>query len=413
MRRQIGWVLLALWLAGGAAWAQHRVATMPGGAATFEITAESGTPDVPFSEINNHVILPVSVNGSEPLRVVLDTGMPMSGLVLYGGERADRLNLEFAEGMGVAVGGAGGDGGRMTARMALDQRVELPGVTIDGMQIVVLPEFDHPVGYHDGIIGATLFQRFVVELDNRRKRMRLHEPETYTADANARSVELEMRGNMPFVDAGVRVDGAGETRPVHLVVDLGAGHALSLNTGSEGLSLPEGAVETVLGRGLSGEIHGKVGRVAGFDLGGATLEQVVTSFPVEEHQNPRGMDSRDGNLGNGLLRRFNVTFDYSRKRMLLEDTPEMAEPFLFDGSGLRLESRDGGLQVTGILPGSPAAEAGLQKGDRLLTLDGETVTGGDLYDVREQLRRAGRQVKLTFGRAQERIAVELGLRRLV
>ncbi|ANM28423.1 hypothetical protein ABI59_00430 [Acidobacteria bacterium Mor1] len=386
---------------------------MPGGAATFEITAESGTPDVPFSEINHHVILPVSVNGSEPLRVVLDTGMPMSGLVLYGGERADSLDLDFAEGMGVAVGGAGGHGERMTARMALDQRVELPGVTIDGMQIVVLPEFDHPVGYHDGIIGATLFERFVVELDNQRKRMRLHEPATYKAAEGARSVELEMRGNMPFVDAGVRIDAAGKSRPVHLVVDLGAGHALSLNTGSEGVTLPAASVETVLGRGLSGEIHGKVGRVAHFDLGGAILEQVLTSFPVEEHQNPRGMDSRDGNLGNGLLRRFNVTFDYSRRRMLLEDTPEMGEPFLFDGSGLRLESRNGALQVTGILAGSPAAEAGLREGDRLLSLDGESVAAGDLYDVREQLRRSGRQVSLTFGREEKRIPVKLELRELV
>jgi len=62
------------------------------------------------------------------------------------------------------------------------------------------------------------------------------------------------------------------------------------------------------------------------------------------------------------------------------DVKMMSRPYL--GVGLD-ESADGRLVVTGVAEGSPAAEAGLQPGDRLVTIDARPV--GGMRDLREIL----------------------------
>jgi len=69
------------------------------------------------------------------------------------------------------------------------------------------------------------------------------------------------------------------------------------------------------------------------------------------------MVSRHGNLGDGVLQRFNVAFDYPHKRMLLVRNERFADPFEWDMSGMRMQP-DGDAAVR-----TRAVEAGRQ-GDR-------------------------------------------------
>ncbi|MEU9377673.1 S41 family peptidase [Streptomyces sp. NPDC048255] len=60
---------------------------------------------------------------------------------------------------------------------------------------------------------------------------------------------------------------------------------------------------------------------------------------------------------------------------------------------------DGRIEVDKVQPGSPAARAGLRAGDRLLSIDGQTVTGLAVADVIALLRgRAGTPVVLNLSR---------------
>ena len=109
------------------------MASCPGrpAASTTWATFPAGKDEVrlPLETNGAHIVLPVSVNGSEPVPVVLDTGMPMPGIFMYGGEHVDAMDLEFS-GMKAQIGGAGGthadvEGGRLGVRdhlgCALDQ----------------------------------------------------------------------------------------------------------------------------------------------------------------------------------------------------------------------------------------------------------------------------------------------------
>lgn len=374
----------------------------------YTVAAESGVPEIPFERVNNHVVLPLSVNGSEAFRVVLDTGMPASGLVLYGSERADALELDYAP-MQAQVGGAGGHGAPIAARVAMEEQLGLPGLEMQRSRVLVLDTPDDFVDYHDGIVGYSLFSQFVVEIDNDRELIRLHDAESFEAPAAARELPLTLRGNMPFVEVGVTLDGEASFN-ADVVVDLGASHALSLNTAAdERIRVPDPSLAATLGHGLSGPIDGRVARIDRLSLGGYELREVVTSFPVAEHQNPRGMDSLDGNLGNGALSRFTTIFDYEGGRMLLVPGERGDEPFEFDMSGLQIAHGGSELRIERVRADSPAAKAGLRVGDVVTHVDGRRTSR---VSLKQRLRTAA-PIELTLLRGGERIERRLELTRQI
>ena len=76
------------------------------------------------------------------------------------------------------------------------------------------------------------------------------------------------------------------------------------------------------------------------------------------------------NIGLGILRQFNLTFDYPRQRLILEPNHFFGQRDIFNRTGFRL-ARDGSAwKITTVYPDSPAAAAGLEPGDRVEAIDG-------------------------------------------
>jgi hypothetical protein len=340
--------------------------------------------------------------------------MPMEDVILYDSERVRALNLSYLDDAQLKVSGAGGDGEGMAARLAPGVTLGLGDLRILDERATVLsvpPAFS---GYHEGVIGAALFRHFTVCIDNDRHVITLRKPEDFRPPEGAKPVPLILEQGRAFVDASVRV-GSGDRVPARLVVDLGASHAVSLNGSEEGrIRLPGRSITTGIGRGVSGEILGRVGRIRAFEIGGWTLSHVVATFPDKEFQSPRGMDSRDGNLGNGVLSRFNVTIDYAGKRMFLEPARSFSDPFEWDMSGIQGEpTGEGAIRVRRVLAGSPAAKADIQEGDLLVKIDGEEVNDSTFFSLRERLKKDGETVVVELRREDKPIVASLKLRRLV
>ena len=70
---------------------------------TFEVDSKSAFVSIPFELDSSHLIFPIRIKETT-FRVILDTGMPMSGLMLYGTEAVEKLDLEYGAGT-VMIGG--------------------------------------------------------------------------------------------------------------------------------------------------------------------------------------------------------------------------------------------------------------------------------------------------------------------
>ena len=281
--------------------------------------------EIPFEVEGNWMVIPVSINGSRPLRFVLDTGA--QGTVLQNPEIADSLNFKITGKM--AVRGAGGAGAGREASIAENVTLNIGGIELSNGRLVVSPASSdsRTMATHDGVIGRTVFATLVVEVDWEKRTVRFYEPSKYNYSGPGTILPLTFdEGGRPYTTASVAV--ADEKLiPVKLVVDTGGGHVLSLDVGSKPeIKLPEGAAKVVLGRGASGEITGYAGRVKQFQIGGQMLENVPTIFP-DSSSGITGIGGRQGNLGAGVLRRFKVIYDYSRKQMIIEPNKFFSEPF--------------------------------------------------------------------------------------
>jgi hypothetical protein len=386
----------------------------PHGAAPNEAAVRAS---VPITTDRNLILVPISVGGSvagsAPFNVVLDTGMPMRGVILYRSPRVDALPLEFAEAHGIS--GAGGDGAAVPTRIATGAHVEIGGVALSDVPIISLTA---PPGFgstQEGIIGAELFDKFAVEVDVDAHRLRLLDSGAFEPRKESSVIPLHLRrGSAPFVDARVAV-GAGDPVPVEIAIDLGSSHALWLNRGKEnGIVQPEAGIDTILGRGLSGDIVGHVARARRFELGDFAFDDVIALFPSASHQDPGGVHFQDGILGGETLRRFRITFDYPKERMIVERGARFGDPFEFDMSGLVAEpSSPDRRTVRSVLAGSPAAQADIQVGDVILAIDGKAVRELGSDGIMRALRVDQAEVQLTIERGSTKLEKKLRLRRLV
>jgi hypothetical protein len=378
-----------------------------GGTNDFEIQGGKTSATLPFELLNNHIFVKVRLDGKEPLHMFLDTG----GMNVVTPEVAKRLGLE---GQG-AIQGRGV--GEKTEDVALTQVKEmrvgdavlrdqtfflfpLRGISeVEGVQV-------------DGIIGYEVFKRFTVRIDYAKKLLTFTLPEAFDGKGAGTAVAFTFDEQTPQVDG--EIDGI----PGKFTIDTGSRNSLDLTApfveahGLVAKYAPK--VEAMTGFGVGGGVRSAVTRAKLLKLGAVEVPAPVTSFSL----NKKGsLASRyvAGNVGGGVLRRFTVTFDYSRQTIWLAPNKAYAAPDTYDRAGLWLNRAEDGFKVEDVVAHGPAAEAGLRVGDTILAIDGKGPADLSLAEVRTRFRDSapGTPVRLTVRSGGETREVAVVLRELV
>jgi hypothetical protein len=281
---------------------------------------------IPFKLLRNKIIVPIRVNNSKELNIILDTGMPSDGLLLFDKNLADELELVGAKRFRISGAGKG--------KVSYALRVESALLTLSGNdfenQSVLILEGDTMHGFlTDGVIGHTLFGSHVVQIDYDTKVITLIEPTEFKTKPTWEQIPITFNDHgIPFVNAAVSISGEKEI-DVFLYIDLASSEALELLVKPDmKFLLPEGLTEKYLGRGLDGDICGQFGRISSFRIGSFVLHDVPTAFPQAAIRSRQ--QGADGILCDNALRRFNLIFDYSRAKLYIKPNGSFHESFVLN-----------------------------------------------------------------------------------
>lgn len=282
------------------------------------------------------VILSGQINGSGRYDFILDTGAPVSVIIDGPATRALKLDTSQARKLGPADNPATPTG-VITPGFAFDfGRVkfsDLTAVVIPG-HTMPCPERFEKINFQ-GVIGADLFKRFVVEIDHERGRVRLFDPKHWvapTARAGVAVLPLSFRSGHIYTDLSVNLANQPGVAsiPVHVHVDTGKNSALALIAGSRPeIRMPEkGEPQTACY--VSGKAKTLKGEPVNLALGqgGHALQAREVAVSYEEGD-AVGLGARQGAIGVALLKRYVVTFDYPGRRMVLVERPRQPQENAF------------------------------------------------------------------------------------
>lgn len=112
---------------------------------------------------------------------------------------------------------------------------------------------------------------------------------------------------------------------------------------------------------------------------------------------PSSSAEGDGTIGFGFLKNFNITIDYEKRRVFLENwTGKVVDDFVGEvGIGASYFREISGIQIYDVVPESSAAQAGIKEGDMLLSIDGEDLSKQDFRAIDRLLEgKVGTKVKV-------------------
>ena len=335
---------------------------------------------------------------------LLDSGFETS---VVNRRYADSLRLPaYAHGEAVAPGGHTDVGVVAGIPLHLGQAMFRP----ESLAVVDLHHVEPLVGLaYAGILGHDFLTRYVTRVDYDRRVVELFTPSRFVYRGPGRILPVWIEADQPFALGLLYLN--GRTIPAKLKLDTGSLDVLGLN-GSfvQQAELTRGGSRRLpaSGAGIGGKVTGYVIRLDSVGIASTTVAQPIAAYSADVER--RG-DA--GTLGVGLLGRFNLVFDYSRHRVILEPTARTHAPMGYDASGLLLTSVGPGLQGTAVLGvdrGSPADTAGIRQGDVLVAIDSLPSTQLSLSGIRERLSLSGTDVSMVFLRRGKERHVVLRLR---
>jgi aspartyl protease/PDZ domain-containing protein len=347
----------------------------------FSMANGATSATVPITLHENHVYLHVMLNGKGPYLFIFDTG----GANIIDPQVAQEIG---AGGKG-SMQGTGVGSGTESFSFADVDKLQVGDATLRHQLFAVVPVragFGVSTGMTvDGLIGWEVLARFITSFDYAENQVTLSLPGSATTPANAHVLPFVLAGTQPQIACTI------DDIPSECAIDTGSRASLTLF--GPFIADHPGIVPSTLtsvginGFGVGGPALGKLGRLHTVEIAGMPLNNLIADFTAQT-QGAFAAPFMAANLGGNLLRRFDITFDYGKQTMTLVPNAAFNDPDQYERSGLFLVTQSGKIIVADARPGTPAADAGIGRGDVITTIDGAQVSSMTLEAVRAAFTRA-------------------------
>ena len=279
--------------------------------------------DLPFDLVNNRPVINVRVNGSaKPLRFVIDTG---AGMCVISDEAAERMGVKAVArgGMARAVGGEG----RFEIVYGFLQSLNVGDAKVERVPVYIRRFYNEqePV---DGYIGLSVLGKYMTAVDYGGKQLVLLRDEAARRAAAvappAGAIEAPIRTTSSGFWSG-EVSFEGLEKPVNFIIDTGASitvvsKALAERAGFERFA-QSGYIKVYGAAGLADNIQTiMLPRVT---LGAQSWQNIYAAVLDMDAINETAGFEQTGIVGGNILRRYRVTFDFTRGVLRLDPDPRV------------------------------------------------------------------------------------------
>ncbi len=275
---------------------------------------------IPFTYVDNRIVVECRLDGQGPFAMILDTGSPSIAVTP---ETADKLAVAVhAAGTVTGAGNKAAKSGR--AKIATLSLGNLAFRNLDA-DVLDLTEIRTKLHFArlDGIIGYPVLKKFATFVDADAKTLSFARTAP-AAPSNATRTHFE--GVLPEIHAVI--DGvAGK-----VLVDTGDRSSLTLfgpfakHYGFFGRYPSKENIVT--GYGLGGPVYGDVFTLPSLDVFGNHLTQVVTRAS-RQTGGVFASTADSASIGTGVLKRFNIVYDYPHDTIIAWPSKYFATPDAF------------------------------------------------------------------------------------
>lgn len=366
---------------------------------------------IPFTLNNDHIIIKINLNGSGDLNFLFDSG---AGGTLISKSVVDSLGFKkLTTRKNVGVSGA------HEVDLIKGVKLSVQGKKLGNISLLStnthFEELDNGQKV-DGVIGYPILSKYVVEINYANNLIKLYHTSSYSYSGEGKVVPLYLVYNLPIADANFSLYNKVVIKG-NFLMDTGARSDVIISAPTVvkyELAENIGDFYTVRKRiGSSGRrTKLRYGRLASLEIAGYDFKNI----PVALSSDDKGIlanPSFDGIIGNRLLKRFNVIFDYEHKVLYLEPSILMGSNYTINASGFNLVFKSGKPYITNVIDRSPADKAGLKSGDEIISINTILVANLTSTEIREYFKKPGNSIEIVIKRNKKLKYTKFTLKSLI
>ncbi len=339
-------------------------------ATAIALVAAGQTPatvDVPFRLGDDAIVVDAQVNGRK-VSLMFDTGF--SGTVV--------LNSSISIGPATGAINLRDFVGSFQASTVKIKSFKLGSMVVDphDKEAVLTGDRDYSLSYNthcDGIMGYEVIGDQVFEINFEKKKFIFHPKSVDITKRTPDNQKTFLAKLLPTGHNSLEMEVLAPTGK-KMVLALDTGNAFYATTHKDvlervGLWKPEQTPKFLKSSMVaSGEVASWYKQMKGMTIYGVPVAESTWSII----DLPSSSAEHDGTIGFQFLKNFNITVDYDRRRVWLENFTGKAgnEPEGDLGISAYIDPDDKRCKIFRVAPESPAAKAGVKKGDHVLSLDG-------------------------------------------
>ncbi|CAH9049941.1 hypothetical protein PSECIP111951_00522 [Pseudoalteromonas holothuriae] len=341
---------------------------------------------LPFVWHDGHIIIELAINDSQPLRFALDSAA--SATVLFETPRSQPMHLNIEGQLNLS---------EKKINIVNNAKVSVGNIKLSDLTLIHVPINQNPLfddfdsAYFDGAIGYDLFNHYNITILYSDNTVVFSKPQSNIPLTQSwQQYPLSIHGRLPYVSANIS-NQTGSTSSYKFVLDTGAPDYIYLNKAlAQNIKFPAAVYQSKF-ENFEGMQQIETGQLEQFNL----FFEHFTNMTA--HNLPKLKDDKGiGMIGSGLLKNFDIHFNYQQGFVAVRKGKLFDKHSLLDRSGLVLEPHKLGGIIKQIDNASHALKLNLQVGTIVTKINGHTINQNNFDNLRRMLSGDGVSVNLCW-----------------